>query len=553
MKPFRKISPSFSFLFYTLLYIMGSVISPCYAQKAQYRVVPLPQSIEETNAEPFRLSATTSIQCDINDVTMRRNADFLSEYVEKATGWKLSLNEAKKRLKQNVITLRLNPFIKEVEGYRISVNKKSILIEGQTPNGVFYGIQMLRKSLPIISKSESVLFPAVVINDAPRFPYRGMHLDTSRHFFPVDFVKEYIDMLALHNMNKFHWHLTDDQGWRIEIKKYPLLTSVGSIRKTTVIGHNLGFYDGVPHTGFYTQEQARDIVEYARQRYITVIPEIDMPGHMLGALAAYPELGCTGGPYEVCGVWGVLDDILCAGNPKTLQFCKDVLDEIIQIFPSELIHIGGDEAPRVRWKNCSKCQQLIQSRGLKGDGKYSAEAKLQGYFTEEIEKFVNSKGRRIIGWDEVLEGDVTASTTIMSWRGMEGGIYASERGHDVIMAPTSHCYFDYYQADFKTGGEPFLIGGFLPIEKTYSLEPLPANMSKEAQKHILGVQANLWTEYIAFPSLVEYQVLPRMGALSECQWMQPEQKNFEDFKQRASHLTQIYRLYGWTYAKHLFK
>ena len=553
MKPFRKISPSFSFLFYTLLYIMGCVITPCHAQKAQYRVVPLPQSIEETNAEPFRLSATTSIQCDINDVTMRRNADFLSEYVEKATGWKLSLNEAKKRLKQNVITLRLNPSIKEVEGYRIRVNKKSIVIEGQTPNGIFYGIQTLRKSLPLISKSESVLFPAVVINDAPRFPYRGMHLDTSRHFFPVDFVKEYIDMLALHNMNKFHWHLTDDQGWRIEIKKYPLLTSVGSIRKTTVVGHNLGFYDGVPHTGFYTQDQARDIVEYARQRYITVIPEIDMPGHMLGALAAYPEVGCTGGPYEVCGVWGVLDDILCAGNPNTLQFCKDVLDEIIQIFPSELIHIGGDEAPRVRWKNCSKCQQLIQSRGLKGDGKYSTEAKLQGYFTEEIEKFVNSKGRRIIGWDEVLEGDVTASTTIMSWRGMEGGIYASERGHDVIMAPTSHCYFDYYQADFKTGGEPFLIGGFLPIEKTYSLEPLPANLSKEAQKHILGVQANLWTEYIAFPSLVEYQVLPRMGALSECQWMQPDQKNFEDFKQRASHLTQIYRLYGWTYAKHLFK
>ena len=553
MKPFRKISPSFSFLFYTLLYIMGCVISPCHAQNAQYRVVPLPQSIEETNAEPFRLSATTSIQCDINDVMMRRNEDFLSEYVEKATGWKLSLNEAKKRLKQDVITLRLNPSIKETEGYCISVNKKSIVIEGQTPNGVFYGIQTLRKSLPLFSKSESVLFPAVVINDAPRFPYRGMHLDTSRHFFPVDFVKEYIDMLALHNMNKFHWHLTDDQGWRIEIKKYPLLTSVGSIRKTTVVGHNLGFYDGVPHTGFYTQEQARDIVEYARQRYITVIPEIDMPGHMLGALAAYPELGCTGGPYEVCGVWGVLDDILCAGNPKTLQFCKDVLDEIMQIFPSELIHIGGDEAPRVRWKNCSKCQQLIQSRGLKGDGKYSAEAKLQGYFTEEIEKFVNSKGRRIIGWDEVLEGDVTASTTIMSWRGMEGGIYASERGHDVIMAPTSHCYFDYYQADFKTGGEPFLIGGFLPIEKTYSLEPLPANLSKEAQKHILGVQANLWTEYIAFPSLVEYQVLPRMGALSECQWMQPEQKNFEDFKLRASHLTQIYRLYGWTYAKHLFK
>ena len=552
MKPIRKISPLF--LLYTLLYMMGCFIFPCYAQKAQYCVVPLPQSIEETKAEPFRLSATTSIQCDdINDALMRRNAAFLSEYVEKATGWKLSLNEAKKLFKQDVITLRLNPSIKEAEGYRITINKRSVLIEGSTQNGVFYGIQTFRKSLPLLQDAEMVELPAVVINDAPRFPYRGMHLDTSRHFFALDFVKEYIDMLALHNMNKFHWHLTDDQGWRIEIKKYPLLTSVGSIRKTTVVGHNLGFFDGVPHTGFYTQEQAREIVEYARQRYITVIPEIDMPGHMLGALAAYPALGCTGGPYEVCTIWGVLDDILCAGNPKTMQFCKDVLDEIMQIFPSELIHIGGDEAPRLRWKNCSKCQQLIQSRGLKGDGKYSAEAKLQGYFTEEIEKFVNSKGRRIIGWDEVLEGDVTTSTTIMSWRGMEGGIYASERGHDVIMAPTSHCYFDYYQADFKTGGEPFLIGGFLPIEKTYSLEPLPANLSIEAQKHILGVQANLWTEYIAFPSLAEYQVLPRMGALSECQWMQPEKKDFQDFKQRAIHLAQIYQLYGWTFAKHLFK
>ena len=552
MKTIKKISPSF--LLYTLLYFMGCIIFPCHAQKAQYRVVPLPQSIEETKAEPFRLSATTSIQCvDINDVMMKRNAAFLSEYVEKETGWKLSLNERKKILKQDVITLRLNPSIKESEGYRITINKRSVLIEGSTPNGVFYGIQTFRKSLPLLQDADMVELPAVVINDAPRFPYRGMHLDTSRHFFPLDFVKEYIDILALHNMNKFHWHLTDDQGWRIEIKKYPLLTSVGSIRKTTVVGHNLGFFDGVPHTGFYTQEQAREIVEYARQRYITVIPEIDMPGHMLGALAAYPDLGCTGGPYEVCTIWGVLDDILCAGNPKTMQFCKDVLDEIMQIFPSELIHIGGDEAPRLRWKNCSKCQQLIQSRGLKGDGKYSAEAKLQGYFTEEIEKFVNSKGRRIIGWDEVLEGDVTTSTTIMSWRGMEGSIYASERGHDVIMTPTSHCYFDYYQADFKTGGEPFLIGGYLPIEKTYSLEPLPANLSKEAQKHILGVQANLWTEYIAFPSLAEYQVLPRMGALSECQWMQPEKKDFQDFKQRAVHLTQIYQLYGWTFAKHLFK
>ena len=524
------------------------------AQQAQYRVVPLPQSIEETNAEPFRLSATTSIQCGVDDEMMRRNATFLKEYVEKATGWKLSLNETKKRLKQDVITLRLNPSVKEAEGYRIIVNKKSIVIEGQTPNGVFYGIQTLRKSLPIISKSESsVLLPAVVINDAPRFPYRGMHLDTSRHFFPLKFVKEYIDMLALHNMNKFHWHLTDDQGWRIEIKKYPRLTSVGSIRKTTVVGHNLDFFDGVPHTGFYTQEQAREIVEYARQRYITVIPEIDMPGHMLGALAAYPELGCTGGPYEVCTIWGVLDDILCAGNPKTLEFCKDVLSEIMDIFPSEMIHIGGDEAPRLRWQQCPKCQQLIKSQGLKGDGKFSAEAKLQGYFTKEIERFANAKGRRIIGWDEVLEGDVAPSTIIMSWRGTEGGIQASQQGHDVIMAPTSHFYFDYYQADFKTGGEPFLIGGYLPIEKTYSFEALPSNSTQQMQTHILGVQANLWTEYIAYPSLVEYQVLPRMGALAECQWMQPEKKDFQDFKQRAVQLAKTYHLNGWTFAKHLFK
>ena len=389
--------------------------------------------------------------------------------------------------------------------------------------------------------------PAVVINDQPRFAYRGMHLDVSRHFFGIDVVKEYLDIMALHNMNTFHWHITDDQGWRIEIKKYPKLAQLGSQRKHTVIGRNMGVYDDTPYGGYFTQDEAREVVQYAKDRYITVIPEVDMPGHMLGALKAYPELGCTGGPYETEGRWGVFEDILCAGNEQTYQFINDVLDELMDIFPSQIFHIGGDEAPRERWEKCPKCQQRIRELGLKGDGKYAAEAKLQGYFTNRVENYLISKGRRIIGWDEILEGDVNASAMIMSWRGVKGGLEAAEKGHDVVMAPTSHGYFDYYQTNPEDWNNPTLFKAYLPMERVYSLDPSPDSLSVVAKKHIIGAQANIWTEYIAYKNLLEYQMLPRAAAMSEVQWVMPKQKNYGEFLERERQMLNIYQLYNYTY------
>ena len=428
----------------------------------------------------------------------------------------------------------------------LTVNKKGVSIEGSTAAGVFYGVQTLRKSIPVGKEITEVSLPAVVIKDEPRFAYRGMMLDCARHFFPVKFVKQFIDLMAMHNMNVFHWHLTEDQGWRIEIKKYPELTKIGSVRRSTVIGRNSKVYDGVPYGGFYTQEEAREIVKYAADRHITVIPEIDMPGHMVAALTAIPELGCTGGPYEVCRDWGIMDDVLCLGNEKIYRFCEDVLSEIMDIFPSKYVHLGGDETPQTRWKECPKCKKLMEREGL-------SVGKLQGYFTNRIEKFVNSKGRSIIGWDEILEGDINQSATIMSWRGSEPGAKAAKQGHDVIMSPTTHCYFDYYQTQKEKDqrNEPLLIGGSLPVEKTYSLDPIPADATPEVAARIIGVQGNLWTEYIAYPTLAEYQVLPRMGALSEVQWTNGK-KDFEAWKVRQSRMLDLYDLYRFTYATHLW-
>jgi hexosaminidase len=522
-------------------------VSSAYAvdAEADYRVVPLPENIKISGGEPFNLTASVDIVYAQNDSLLKRNAGFLAEYIKKSVGLSLVIQSHSLKPEGNII-LCIDKKIKGDEAYKIDINERNIVISGKTANGVFYGIQTLRKSLPIKQHAEIVVMPAAVITDSPRFAYRGMMLDVARHFFSVDFVKEYIDLLALHNMNTFHWHLTDDQGWRIEIKKYPLLTKVGAIRKHTTLGRNSSLDDGTPYGGFYTQQQAREIVEYAKERYITVIPEIDMPGHMLGALAAYPELGCTGGPYGVSGNWGVFDDILCAGNEKTYQFIQDVMDELIDIFPSKYIHLGGDEAPKQRWTTCPKCQSLIKNLGIKSDKECTAENRLQGYLVSRIEKYLNQKGRKIIGWDEILEGDVQKSATIMSWRGVDGGIKASRLGHDAIMTPVSYCYFDYYQTD-KTWNEPLLIGGNLNMEKTYSYQPVPDSLSTAEKKHIIGVQGNLWTEYIVCPSLAEYQVLPRMAALSEVQWMQYDKKNYADFKQRLTRLLQVYKMYGLKY------
>lgn len=509
---------------------------------ADYRVVPLPQNIVQQKGNPFVLTNHVTISCNSKDEALKRDAEFLRDYVKEYTGIQLDIVDAK-----GDIQLTLDKKILQPEGYSIKVNSKRVMMSGQTPAGVFYAIQTLRKSLqPNVSQIE---LPAVSITDAPRFAYRGMMLDCARHFFSVSFVKKFLDMMAMHNMNTFHWHLTDDQGWRIEIKKYPRLTEVGSKRDMTVVGRNSEVWDSIPYGGYYTQEEAREIVRYAADRYIMVIPEIDMPGHMMGALAAYPDMGCTGGPYKVWGLWGVSDQVLCLGNEKTYSFCEDVLKEIMDIFPSKYIHIGGDETPTTSWEKCPKCQALAQKEGV--DIKH-----LQNYFTAHMEKFIEKNGHRAIGWDEVLQSkDLSDKTIIMSWRGAEPGGEAAERGHDVIMSPTSYNYFDYYQTaeGENQWSEPLLIGGNLPIEKTYSFEPYPAQATQQAKNHIIGVQANLWTEYIPYESLAEYQVLPRMGALSEVQWMDPAKKNFNDFKQRSLSLRRLYDKYKLTYRSKLWK
>lgn len=521
-------------------------------QEANYQVIPLPQEVSLTQGNPFNLNGNVLIAYPENNALLQRNAEFLSEYIRQSTDYAPKTKAiAVGEQVTNAITLGLDPGIANKEGYVLTTTPEGISINGQTENGVFYGIQTLRKSIPAEAKGATILIPAGEIKDEPRFPYRGMHLDVGRHFFPIKFIKKYIDLLALHNMNTFHWHLTEDQGWRIEIKKYPKLTEIGSQRSRTVIGKNTQEYDNTPYGGFYTQEEAKEIVKYAQERYITVIPEVDLPGHMLAALAAYPELGCTGGPYEVCPRWGVFEDVLCIGNDKTMQFLEDVMGEIIEIFPSEYVHIGGDEAPRDRWKECPKCQARIKAEGLKADKNHTAEDRLQSYCMTRIEKFLNSKGRRIIGWDEILEGDVAPNATVMSWRGMEGGIEAAQLGHNVIMTPTSFCYFDYYQTA-DTQDEPLGIGGYVPIEKVYSLEPVPAALTKEQGKHILGAQANLWTEYIASTEHVEYMILPRMATLAEVQWTQPEKKDFKDFTTRLARLMKFYQRDGFNYAKHVF-
>ena len=393
--------------------------------------------------------------------------------------------------------------------------------------------------------------PTAVIRDWPEFGYRGMHLDPCRHFMDLDSVKIYIDMLAMHNMNQFHFHLTEDQGWRIEIKKYPELTQVGAYRKGTVVGHNSPLYDTIRHGGFYTQDELHDLVQYAAERHINIIPEIDLPGHMQAALATYPKLGCTGGPYEVWRRWGVSEDVLCAGNEEAMQFVEDVLNEVMDVFPSEYIHIGGDECPKTRWQKCPKCQAKIKELGIKGDERFSKEDYLQSYVMNRMAKVVEARGRRVIGWDEILEGDVSETAIIMSWRGTQGGIEAARKGHDVIMAPSSHLYFDYYQSD-DIFNEPPCIGGYLPVERVYEFQPLPEELTPAEQKHIIGVQANIWTEYIASFQHVQYMAMPRMDALTELQWNNPEQRDFQAFVERCRKMAQLYDLYHYNYAKHIF-
>lgn len=535
----------------TLLIALCIIVSACsnkYAKvintKADYLIIPKPTSLQISDGR-FLLDENTAITAE---TTLENEGQYLSEMLSTVSNKRIPFS---KETEGNIL-LKLDETIENNEGYTLSVSYNQITITGKTSAGVFYGIQTLSQLIPLPATASNtqaeVSIPATSITDSPKFVYRGMHLDVARHFFPVSFVKKYIDILAMHKMNTFHWHLTEDQGWRIEIKKYPKLTSIGSIRKETIVGHGNTWnkpdvkYDGKPYGGFYTQEDIKEVVAYAETRHITIIPEIELPGHSLAAITAYPELGNTGEQYEVGKRWGVFPEIY-APSEETFKFLEDVLTEVIALFPSKLIHIGGDEAPKTQWQTSKLAQDIIKKEGLKD------EHELQSYFIRRIEKFLNSKGRNIIGWDEILEGGLAPNAAVMSWRGEKGGIQAAKMHHNVVMTPTGFCYFDFYQTKDRKN-EPLAIGGYTSVEKVYSYNPLPKELTKEEQKYILGAQANVWSEYMKTPEHVEYMVLPRLTALSEVVWSTYETKDWGDFQTRLIHLAKRYEALGFNYAKH---
>jgi len=515
-----------------------------------YSIIPMPQNCTVGIGKPFFLSSSTKICIPKEDGNLKQIAVFLSQYIQISTGIKVAISDSPRS--NNSIELQSNFKNENKEAYKLNVNQNKIIINGASSAGTFYGVQMLRKVLMITDEKQSIKLPNVEVIDYPRFAYRGMMLDVARHFAPVDFVKKFIDILALHNINTFHWHLTDDQGWRIEIKKYPNLTEIGSKRSETIVGKSKDEYDGKPHGGFYTQNEIKEIVAYAQKRYITIIPEIDLPGHMMAALASYPELGCKGKDYEVRKKWGVSEDVLCVGNEKTFQFLETVFEELIPLFPSPYYHIGGDECPKNSWKACPKCQAKITELGLIPDEKHSAEEKLQSYCMTRVEKFLNSKGKKIIGWDEILEGGIAPNATIMSWRSFQGGIQAAQQGHDAIMTPSAYCYFDHYQGN-DTKLEPLAIGGYTSVERVYSFEPIPEVLNSEERKHIIGAQANVWREYMPTTEQVEYMVLPRLAALSEVLWTEPEKKNYANFLNRLADFLAVYDKLNYNYSKNVLE
>ena len=531
-----------------LLFIIISTILSCSKHKANdIAIIPEPQNLS-IGRSTFTLDDKMTIFWGVNDV-LKPQALYLSDLIDKTLDFELKLAEGDENITSRMIILQLNKIAdaRGDEGYTLDIGRKSVLITANTTKGIFYGIQTLYQML-ISGKTvmengrRFIILPIVSIEDMPRFKYRGMHLDVCRHMFPVEFIKKYIDLLAFYKFNAFHWHLTEDQGWRIEIKKYPKLNEIGSWRKETLVGHGgkTPFtYDGIPYGGYYTQNEVKEIVAYAQERMITVIPEIEMPGHSLAALASYPELGCTGGPYEVATKWGVFEDIYCT-KEETFDFLENVLVEIIELFPSEYIHIGGDEAPKTRWMECVTCQKTINREGLKD------EKELQSYFIQRMEKFLNKYDKNIIGWDEILEGGLAPNATVMSWRGTEGGIEAAKMNHDAVMTPGSHCYFDHYQANPKS--EPLAIGGYTTLEKVYSYDPIPLDLSEIDSEHILGAQGNVWTEYMISPEHVEYMILPRMAALSEVVWT--GNKDWIYFQKRITDHFKIYEILGYNYCDH---
>ncbi|MEN8897355.1 MAG: family 20 glycosylhydrolase [Nonlabens sp.] len=528
-------------LFLSLMFIIG-----CKEQGVQLlspSIIPAPQFLK-VDARHFSIDAATIIS---NGDDFTHSVDFLKAFLEQGTGRNWETNYTT----ENIITFEYDGAITSKEGYTIEINEQQILIKASTDTGAFYAAQSLIQLMPtdfLDSKNISEIhIPAVTINDEPRFKYRGMHLDVSRHMYDVDFIKKYINAMAMLKMNNFHWHLTDDQGWRIEIKKYPRLQEVAAYRDSTLLGHYNDTphqYDGKKYGGFYTQEEVREVIAFAKARHINVIPEIELPGHAQAAIAAYPELGCTGENVQVAMKWGVFEDIYCPSE-ETFTFLENVLDEVMELFPSKYIHIGGDEAPKTQWKTSAVAQQVIQENGL------TDEYELQSYFIQRMERYLNSKGRQIIGWDEILEGGLAPNATVMSWRGTQGAVEAAQAGHDVIMTPTSHAYFDYYQSE--NDDEPLAIGGFLPLEKVYNFNPIPQELTKEESKHILGPQGNVWTEYMKTSDQVEYMAFPRMLAMSEVAWTNEANKDYSGFLNRLEAFHKRLDALDINYANHLYE
>jgi hexosaminidase len=507
---------------------------------SQVNIIPLPVEVKmPAVAGQFTITKNTPIVLEGSG--LENAASFLNNYLKEVYGFSLTVTQ---KSKPNAIHLNYEKLEYPIAGaYTMEVKKGEVYIAGDNEAGAFYGVQSLLQLLPV-EKSASLKIPFVSIEDHPRFEYRGLHLDVGRHFFPVDFIKKYIDYIALHKMNYFHWHLTEDQGWRIEIKKYPKLTQVGGWRNGTIIGRHPGKgNDSLHYGGFYTQEQVKEIVAYAAKRYVTVIPEIEMPGHASAALTSYPYLGCTGGPYKVQETWGVFNDVFCAGNDSVFTFLQDVLDEVIPLFPAKYVHIGGDECPKESWKKCPKCQQRMKTLNLKD------EHELQSYFIQRMEKYINGKGKTIIGWDEILEGGLAPNALVMSWRGEKGGIEAAKQNHDVIMTPGSHMYLDHTQTRAE---DSVTIGGYTTVQKVYSYEPVPKELSEAEGKHVLGAQGNVWTEYMKNTKKVEYMIFPRLSALSEVLWSPKEKRDWNNFEPRLLIQFKRYDLWGNNYSKAYF-
>lgn len=516
----------------------GSV--SCSQQKevrlGDLNVIPAPYEVaEKADGSRFCIGNATVICYPEGNEKMKRNAEFLASYIRRVTGTEVALST--KVRQQDAIVLELDAAVKEKEGYVLSVEPDRVVLKGQSEAGVFYGIQTLHKALPVTEGQGVAALPCGEVKDFPRFGYRGFMIDVGRHFFSTDYLKEVIDMLALHNMNYFHWHLTEDQGWRLAISKYPKLTEVGSKRVGTIKDWERKECDSIPVSGFYTKEEAKEIVRYAAERYITVIPEVDMPGHMLAALASYPELGCTGGPYEVTTTFGVFADVLCGGNEKTLQFAKDVMNEVMDIFPSPYIHIGGDECPKKRWKVCPKCQQKIRELGLKDTKEHTKENQLQAWFMGEVEKVIQQRGRKMMAWDEILEGNPAKSTTVMAWTSPKARVRSVENGHTTIACPITNLYFS------NPGYNK--LKGVSSVERVYRFEPVPEGATPEQQQRIIGAQGCVWTEWTKDSLMMEWQMFPRVAALAEIQWSRPEKKDLNGFLKRLKHQLAVYEAWGY--------